>query len=113
MKGKFFAYPMSSQMPETVLVVGLAQKTIVSKSRQLEKMRRHKQGVTFHNRQRYKCLKSKEGESNPFGLGKASKAVALIWAFKDEEMGKYLLCREEKKREELLVDVSDNNDAHL
>lgn len=42
MKGKFFAYPMSSQMPETVLVVGLAQKTIVSKSRQLEKMRRHK-----------------------------------------------------------------------
>lgn len=41
------------------------------------------------------------------------KQVALIWALKDEEMGKYLLGREEKKREELLVDVSDNNDAHL
>lgn len=72
---------MSSQMPETVLVVGLAQKTIVSESRQIEKMRRHKYGVTFHNRYRYKCLKSMEGESNSFGLGKPSKAGGIDLGF--------------------------------
>ena len=59
------------------------------------------------------ALKAQKEEVIHLAWESLPKQVAFIWTLKDEDMGKYLLGREEKRRQELLVDVSDNNDAHL